>query len=249
MASDKTVIAFDLYGTLLSTESIAEELAKLFGHERAASIATTWRRYQLEYTWRINSMGPEHYQTFSQVTRSSLKHALLEHGADVTEAKEDELMKAYDSLRHFPEVPAALQLLSDRSGAVDAYVFSNGTADMVGNSVRSSPDLGPRAGVFKGLVTVDSLRAYKPAMKVYEHLLSEAGKEGRPGDVWLVSANPFDAVGAKLAGLKTAWVDRTGKGWVDRLDQMNVPTIIARGVEDAVKGILEWGPKSEKDTK
>lgn len=58
MASDKTVIAFDLYGTLLSTESIAEELAKLFGHERAASIATTWRRYQLEYTWRINSMGP-----------------------------------------------------------------------------------------------------------------------------------------------------------------------------------------------
>lgn len=57
MASSKKVIAFDLYGTLLSTESIADELAKVYGGDKAQSLATTWRRYQLEYTWRINSMG------------------------------------------------------------------------------------------------------------------------------------------------------------------------------------------------
>jgi 2-haloacid dehalogenase len=57
MSSPKTVIAFDLYGTLLSTESIAKELAKLFGDDNAQALATLWRRYQLEYTWRINSMG------------------------------------------------------------------------------------------------------------------------------------------------------------------------------------------------
>jgi 2-haloacid dehalogenase len=56
--AEKTVIAFDLYGTLLSTESIADELAKLFGEARAPTLAATWRRYQLEYTWRLNSMGP-----------------------------------------------------------------------------------------------------------------------------------------------------------------------------------------------
>lgn len=57
MATKKTVIAFDLYGTLLSTESIAHELAKIYGEDKAKSIAALWRRYQLEYTWRINSMG------------------------------------------------------------------------------------------------------------------------------------------------------------------------------------------------
>ena len=58
MASkEKTVIAFDLYGTLLSTESIAKELATHFGQEKATSLAGLWRRYQLEYTWRLNSMG------------------------------------------------------------------------------------------------------------------------------------------------------------------------------------------------
>ncbi|KAK5625443.1 hypothetical protein RRF57_001159 [Xylaria bambusicola] len=56
-SSKKVVIAFDLYGTLLSTESIADELAKIYGANKAQSLATVWRQYQLEYTWRINSMG------------------------------------------------------------------------------------------------------------------------------------------------------------------------------------------------
>lgn len=57
MAAKKTVIAFDLYGTLLSTESIAHELAKIYDEDKAKQLAALWRRYQLEYTWRIDSMG------------------------------------------------------------------------------------------------------------------------------------------------------------------------------------------------
>lgn len=53
----KTVVAFDLYGTLLSTESIALRLEAYFGPTKAQSIAALWRRYQLEYTWRLNCMG------------------------------------------------------------------------------------------------------------------------------------------------------------------------------------------------
>lgn len=56
-ANDKTIIAFDLYGTLLSTESIAKELSTHFGKDKATSLAASWRRYQLEYTWRLNSMS------------------------------------------------------------------------------------------------------------------------------------------------------------------------------------------------
>jgi len=62
--SDKTVVAFDAYGTLLSTESIAKKLASHFGQEKAQTIATTWRKYQLEYTWRLNSMSEEHTESY-----------------------------------------------------------------------------------------------------------------------------------------------------------------------------------------
>lgn len=54
--ANKTIIAFDVYGTLLSTESIAKELATHFGKEKGENLAALWRRIQLEYTWRLNSM-------------------------------------------------------------------------------------------------------------------------------------------------------------------------------------------------
>ena len=58
MSNAKTVIAFDLYGTLLSTESVAQTLAAQVGDDgKARALAALWRRYQLEYTWRLNSMG------------------------------------------------------------------------------------------------------------------------------------------------------------------------------------------------
>ena len=56
-APEKTVIAFDLFGTLLSTESVARELGELFGQQHAGPLAASWRRYQLEYSWRITCMG------------------------------------------------------------------------------------------------------------------------------------------------------------------------------------------------
>lgn len=56
MPGKQTIVAFDLYGTLLSTSSIAGQLERHFGPQ-AQSIASTWRRLQLEYTWRLNSMG------------------------------------------------------------------------------------------------------------------------------------------------------------------------------------------------
>lgn len=52
----KTVVALDLYGTLLSTESISAALEELYG-DGAKGIAAEARRLQLEYTWRSNSMG------------------------------------------------------------------------------------------------------------------------------------------------------------------------------------------------
>lgn len=55
----QTVLAFDIYGTLLSVDSIVAELQRhLPGDQaRAKTIAELWRRHQLEYTWRLNSMG------------------------------------------------------------------------------------------------------------------------------------------------------------------------------------------------
>ncbi|KAK3942044.1 HAD-like domain-containing protein [Diplogelasinospora grovesii] len=246
-SNNKIVVAFDLYGTLLSTESISHELAKILPDSEGAvakEVATLWRRYQLEYTWRINSMGE--YRSFSEITRASLLHAVAEccsqeQQQQLSASGIDQLMKAYDALHVFPEVPEALRALAFHDD-IDAYVFSNGTTDMVRNSVMSSPDLGPHSASFKGLITVDDgPKVFKPDRRTYEHLLAET-KAGKDDNVWVVSANPFDAVGAVHAGLKSAWIDRAGKGWVDRLGDVIGgvrPTVVVKGVDEAVAAIIK----------
>ncbi|KAI0893139.1 haloacid dehalogenase [Annulohypoxylon nitens] len=234
----KTIIAFDLYGTLLSTESIADELAKIYGEDKAKSLAALWRRYQLEYTWRINSMGE--YKPFGEITRNALYHAVAEHGLTLTAENADALMRSYDALHVFPEIPSALKLLEENSGSVEAYVFSNGTGEMVGNSIKTSPDLGPHAERFKSLITVDEVKCFKPDRRSYNHVLGHIGRQGDVSNVWLISANPFDIVGARAAGLKASFIDRSGKGWIDRLDEKRAPSITASGVDEAIRSILKY---------
>ncbi|KAK1457245.1 haloacid dehalogenase [Colletotrichum cuscutae] len=245
MAQDKrkTIIAFDLYGTLLSTESIAKQLAELYGDEdEAKTLAAQWRRYQLEYTWRINSMGT--YRPFSDITRAALKHAIAERKKPtLSKQDEDRLMEAYNGLQAFSDIESAMRIVEGNS-SIDAYVFSNGTDDMVSASIRTCPEINQRKSRIFGsekLVTVEGARCFKPAPATYRHFAEKVGMTGREGDIWLVSSNPFDALGARAAGWQSAWIDRAGTGWIDALGSVigTEPTIVAQGVDEALQRIAE----------
>ncbi|KAB2576335.1 Haloacid dehalogenase [Lasiodiplodia theobromae] len=234
----KVIVAFDAYGTLLSTESIAKQLAEHFGQDKAQTIAATWRKYQLEYTWRLNSMNQ--YEPFSAVTQRSLKHALAESNVSLSQGDIDGLMKAYDSLSIFPDIAPCLTALKSKA-SITAVVFSNGTQSMVSNSVNHSPDLAPHASVFSDIVVVEPIKKYKPAPEVYMHLAESVDKKATEmGDMWLVSGNPFDVVGARAVGMKAAWVDRAGKGWQDALvtGPQGEPTVVLKSLEE-LPAILE----------
>jgi 2-haloacid dehalogenase len=161
------------------------------------------------------------------VTRKSLLHALAEHGVSLSDQDTQKLMEAYDSLSTFPDVNPALKRLESNSN-INCVVFSNGTQTMVSNSVNRSQDL--NSSVFKDFVTVDFVRAFKPAPEVYKFLAQKVDRVGQEDTIWLVSGNPFDVVGARACGLQAAWVDRVGAGWQDRLGQG--PTVVVKSLEE-----------------
>ncbi len=147
-------------------------------------------------------------------------------------------MKSYDCLSIFPDVAPALKALAHETG-ITPVIFSNGTNAMVTNSVKSSPDLGPFADVFKDVVTVEEARCFKPDPNVYLHLADQMGKRAAMGEMWLVSGNPFDVVGARRVGMRALWVDRGGGGWTDRLmGGEGGPTAVVRGLEE-VLGVVK----------
>ncbi|KAJ5724069.1 hypothetical protein N7488_002104 [Penicillium malachiteum] len=237
------VVAFDLYGTLLSTDSVAEHLGKCLG-SCAPSVSSLWRRYQLEYTWRLNSMAlkliksifSEKFEDFETVTRNALRHAAAEHGQQLSNSTTEDLMNAYNELHTFPDVGPALNRITNEQN-IQSVIFSNGTTEMIAKSVQCG-DLSQHASSFSGFVSVDAVRKYKPSPSTYEHLAQVVGKTPMQlGEIWLISANPFDVTGARNAGLNAIWVDRAAKGWQDTVSLDLKPTAIVHSLEQIVTEI------------
>lgn len=146
-------------------------------------------------------------------------------------------MHAYDSLSTFADVNPALNRV-DADQTLQAVVFSNGTKTMISNSVLRSKDLSPHASVFQDIITVDEIQRYKPSRASYQHLARQVGKQpSQMSDMWLVSGNPFDIVGARSMGMNAIWIDREGRGWKDAAAPDLRPTAIVRSLEHIVEEI------------
>jgi len=206
-------LAFDMYGTLVDPIRISERLEQHAPEPEAVEIATLWRQKQLEYAFRLTVMGA--YEDFQTVTRKALDYALTAAGRELDGAACDALIAQYNDLERFPDVEPGLSRLK-RAGH-QMIVFSNGSPAML-EPLMDAAGLRP---FFDGYVSVDEIGVYKPAPAVYRHA---AERLGRPiGEVRLVSSNPFDDVGAQNAGMRTAWVDRSG-GQFDTLG--TVPELV-----------------------
>jgi len=107
------------------------------------------------------------------------------------------LHRADDSLA---DVPGALDRLRTRPLAI----LSNGSPAMLA-SVLAHTSL---TGHFAHVLSVDAARAYKPDPRVYA--LAPAAL-GLPAErILFVSANGWDAAGAKACGFRVAWCNRAG---------------------------------------
>jgi 2-haloacid dehalogenase len=185
---------FDAYGTLFDVHSITEA-ARAITHD-PQTLSLLWRQKQLEYTWLRSLM--ERYEDFWVVTGQALRYALRRLGITATEAQVETLMDAYLTLLPFPEVPAALRALAGTPIAI----LSNGSPRMLEAAVRSSG----LEDIFTHVLSVDTVRIYKPSPLVYGLAPLALGVE--PGEILFVSSNGWDVAGAAAFGFRTCWCNR-----------------------------------------
>jgi 2-haloacid dehalogenase len=162
------------------------------------ALSVLWRQKQLEYTWLRSLMG--RYEDFWAVTEAALRHSVRRLGLVATDAALARLMEAYLTLACFPEVPTALARLAGRPRAI----LSNGAPRMLAAAVASS-GLG---AALDHVISVDRVKVYKPAPAVYA--LGPATLGVPAGELLFVSSNAWDVAGAKAAGYRVAWCNRTG---------------------------------------
>ena len=191
------VLAFDVYGTLIDPYRMEEHLGGAFG-EKAKEASELWRAKQIEYSFRRALM--KKYRNFNECTAQALRFVSAQFGVSLSEEAHAKLMSNYLRLPAFPDVPGALEELSAQGFTIAAC--SNGTEDAVRGLLDHAGVL-PR---FSRIVSVDPIRTFKPDPAVYEFLVAELSVPKEM--VWLISSNPFDVIGAKACGLRTAWVQR-----------------------------------------
>lgn len=217
--SASSVLAFDVYGTLIDPLRMEEHLVVIFG-ENARAATELWRNKQIEYSFRRALM--KKYQSFDACTAQALDYVCAYFGISAPAMTLRDLLDRYLELPPYADVPGALAELEGLG--FELVACSNGTE----TSVRG---LLEKAGVlarFSEVVSVDSLRTFKPDPAVYEYLADRVQTEKK--NVWMISSNPFDVIGAKACGLRTAWVQRDAKKVFDPWEFQ--PDLVVHGLGD-----------------
>jgi 2-haloacid dehalogenase len=193
--TDREVLAFDLYGTLVDPVAISRELARLVGDRDSGEMARLWRLKQLEYSFRLTVMG--RYRDFRWVTSRALDFAFASAGVHLSSRQARQLIELYDQLEAFPDAAPALRSLA--SMGYELAVLSNGSPAMIERCL----DYSGLAEHIGHRISADEVRVFKPSPIVYRHAAERLARPIR--QIRLVSSNAFDSVGASAAGMRTAW--------------------------------------------
>ena len=217
---------FDAYGTLLDVDAATREAAAEPGMEllkdQWLSIAKGWRERQLRYSWLCSMMG--RYNDFWELTSRALDATLDEHGLASEEKVRDRLLSLYGELSAYEEVPG---LLADLKAAGHKLaVLSNASPNMLETATKAASIY----QYFDALLSVDTLKCYKPTPAVYGLVTEHFGCS--PNEVSFFSSNNWDISGAEAFGFKTIWVNRSGAAW-DRLP--GFPDKIVNSIAEGAK--------------
>ena len=183
---------FDLFGTLLSLEPLAEACARI-APGRGAEIATQWRARQVEASWLRTVM--DRWVDFDVVTREALLATLEALGIDAPKDVDD-IADAFVSLplrSVAGEAVAALRRMGLRTG-----ILTNAASETLAR-VAGRLDL-----PMNHLLSVDAARRFKPHPSVYQLAVDATGLP--PSQIGFVTANGWDAAGGGVFGFKVAWL-------------------------------------------
>lgn len=192
---------FDQYGTVVDMQSGLTEASTPFLKSKgwpgnANSFVTWWRRTHFENSM-IDALLHREHTPYREIGHRSLAHVLERAGISYTMDEVRDLVAQIEKLRPFPEVPEALARLHTR---YKLAVLSNGDPDML-EAAR------PYHGIaFDRLISVAAANSFKPHVATYTK--APELPRVRMDQVLFVANHAFDCIGAKSAGMHTAFIDR-----------------------------------------
>jgi 2-haloacid dehalogenase len=192
---------FDQYGTVVDMQGGLVEAATPYLRAKAwqgnpNSFVTWWRRAHFENSM-IDALLHREHTSYREIGERSVAYVMDRAGIGYTMEEVRGLVDQIVRLRPFPEVPAALDRLRVRYRLV---VLSNGDPDMLEAAKQY------HGMAFERTISVAVANSFKPHVATYTKAAEIAGV--RMDQVLFVANHAFDCIGAKSAGMRTAFIDR-----------------------------------------
>jgi 2-haloacid dehalogenase len=198
-------LVFDFYGTVVDmqgglVEAITPYLAgKGYTANPPSRVVTWWRRTHFESSM-IDALLQREHRPYREIGEEALDLTLRRAGVEHTPEEVAGLVTHIERLRPFPDVVEALAALQARG--LRLAVLSNGDPDMLARGVPFSGT----AHLWERVISVAEAGSFKPHAVTYRTAARLLGLD--PGAVLFVANHAFDCVGAKAAGMRTAFVNR-----------------------------------------
>jgi 2-haloacid dehalogenase len=195
------VCMFDQYGTVVDMQSGLVDAATPFLKSKGwsgnpNSFVTWWRRTHFENSM-IDALLHKEHTPYREIGHRSVALVLERAGIEHTMDEVRYLVGEIEKLRPFPEVSEALARLRTRYKLV---VLSNGDPDMLEAAKKH------HGVAFDRVISVAEANSFKPHVSTYTKAAELIG--ARMDQVLFVANHAFDCVGAKSAGMHTAFIDR-----------------------------------------
>ena len=222
------VCMFDQYGTIVDMQTGLTEAATPYLKAKGwtgspHSFVTWWRRTHFENSM-IDALLHKEHTSYREIGHRSLAYVLERAGIPCSMEEVRALVSAIETLRCFPEVPAALARLRTRHRLV---VLSNGDPDMLETAKRYH-------GIpFDRVISVAEANSFKPHVATYTKAAELLGV--RMDEVLFVANHVFDCIGAKSAGMRSAFIDRRRRPFGETPHQ---PDILVPTMTDLAAAIV-----------
>jgi 2-haloacid dehalogenase len=221
------VCMFDQYGTVVDMQggltAIAAPFLKAKGFSGDPnSFVTWWRRTHFENSM-IDALLHRSHTPYREIGHRAVAHVMDRAGIAYSRDDVKYLVGEIEKLKPFPEVPAALARLHRRYQLV---VLSNGDPDMLETAKQY------HRIPFDRVISVAEAGTFKPHVATYTKAAELLGL--RMHQILFVANHAFDCIGAKSAGMRTAFIDRRSRPFGETPHQPDILVPSMTALADAI---------------
>lgn len=193
----RETVLFDINETVLDLSTLEPRFESAFGDQ---AVTATWFATLL-HTSTVCALTGVRIR-FADLARIALEAVAARRGVEISSENRDAILGGFAALVPHEDVKPALRQL--RRAGFQTVAFTNSSLGLVTSQIANAG----LDDVFDDVISVEETGSFKPDAQVYRYAAERLATPMH--ELRLVAAHDWDTHGALTAGLRAAYIDRSG---------------------------------------